>query len=199
MNKNFTKVAQIVLIVLLFSFTTSNITAPSWNIDKNHSKISFEVNHFFTPVVGFFNEYEGELNFDPNDLESSRANFTIQVASVKTDSDKRDKHLQSGDFFDVEKYPTMKFTSNNITKTENGYVINGELTIRDVKKIIDLPFKVLGIGDHPMKKANKIVALKGSIKINRNEYGVGSGSWAATAVVGDEVIITVVLEATRKV
>ena len=198
MNKTFLKTAQVGLIALLFSFTTSNILAPSWNIDTKHSKISFEVNHFFTPVEGFFNEYKGELNFDEADLDGSSVSFTVQVASVKTDSDKRDGHLQSGDFFNAKKYPEMKFTSTSISKTDNGFVAKGKLTIRDVTKSVEVPFKVLGRGDHPMKKGVEIIALKGGLKIDRNEYGVGSGSWAATAVVGEEVTIKVVIEGNRK-
>ncbi len=198
MNKIFLKTAQISFIALLFSFTTSNILAPDWKIDNMHSKISFEINHFFTPVEGFFNDYKGELKFDPTDLEGSSVNFTVQVASVKTDSDKRDKHLQSGDFFNAAKYPEMKFSSTSISKTDDGFVATGKLTIRDVTKSVKVPFKVLGQGSHPMKKGVEIIAIKAGLKINRNEYGVGSGSWAATAVVGDEVTIKVILEGNRK-
>lgn len=198
MNKTFLKTAQVVLVALLFSFTTSNLLAPNWNIDTKHSKISFEVNHFFTPVEGFFNDYKGELNFDEADLDGSSVSFTVQVASVKTDSDKRDGHLQSSDFFDVAKYPEMKFASTSISKTDDGYVAKGKLTIRDVTKSVEVPFTVLGRGDHPMKKGVEIIALKGAFKIDRNEYGVGSGSWAATAVVGEEVTIKVVIEGNRK-
>lgn len=57
MNKTFLRTAQVAFVALLFSFTTTKILAPTWNIDANHSKISFEVNHFFTPVEGFFNNY----------------------------------------------------------------------------------------------------------------------------------------------
>ena len=198
MNKFFLKTTQVVLVALLFSFTTSKVASPAWNIDASHSKISFEVNHFFTPVEGFFNDYKGELNFDAADLEGSSVNFTVQVASVKTDSDKRDKHLQSGDFFDAEKYPEMKFASSEISKTDDGFVAKGKLTIRDVTKNVEVPFKVLGTGPHPMKKGVTIIAIKGGLKINRNDYGVGTGSWGATAVVGDEVAVKIVIEGNRK-
>lgn len=185
-------------MALLFSFTTTNLLAQSWNIDAKHSKISFEINHFFTPVEGFFNDYKGELNFDEANLEESSVNFNVQVASVQTDSKKRDGHLQSSDFFDAANYPEMKFVSTSISKTDEGFVANGELTIRDVTKSVEVPFKVLGKGDHPMKKGVEIIALKAGFKINRNEYGIGSGSWAATAVVGEEATIKVVIEGNRK-
>ncbi len=197
MNKTFSKITQVAFVALIVSFTTK-ISAPTWNIDTNHSKISFEVNHFFTPVVGFFNNYKGELTFDETDLEGSSVNFTVQVTSVKTDSEKRDKHLQSGDFFDANKYPEMKFASTEIIKTDDGFMAKGNLTIRDVTKMVEVPFKVLGRGDHPMKKGVEIIAIKGGLTINRNDYGVGTGSWAATAVVGEEVAINIIIEGNRK-
>jgi len=198
MNKTFLRTTQVALLALLFSFTTSKVAGPAWNIDTSHSKIGFEVNHFFTPVEGFFNDYKGALNFDATDLEGSSVNFTVQVASVKTDSDKRDKHLQSGDFFDAKKYPEMKFVSNEISKTDDGFVAKGNLTIRDVTNSVEVPFKVLGTGPHPMKKGVEIIAIKGGLKINRNDYGVGTGSWAATAVVGEEVTVKIIIEGNRK-
>jgi len=198
MNKSFLRTAQVVLVGLLFSFTTSNLEAPNWNIDTSHSKISFEVNHFFTPVEGYFNDYIGELNFDPSDLEGSSVNFTVKVASVKTDSEKRDNHLQSGDFFDAEKFPEMKFSSTSFSKTDNGYIAKGNLTIKETTKSVEIPFKVLGMGNHPMKKGTLMLGIKGGLTINRNDYGVGTGSWAATAVVGEEVTIKVIIEANRK-
>ncbi|MCF6352070.1 MAG: YceI family protein [Cyclobacteriaceae bacterium] len=197
MNKAISRTAKIAFIALFFSFTTTKVSAPTWTIDTSHSKISFEVNHFFTPVEGFFSNYSGELKFDKNNLEGSLVSFTVQVASVKTDSEKRDKHLQSADFFNAKKFPEMKFLSTSIAKTDEGYVAKGNLTIRDVTKSVEVPFKVLGRGPHPMKKGTEIIALKAGLKINRNDYGVGTGSWAATAVVGDEVTIKVVIEGYR--
>ena len=198
MNKTFLTIAQALLIGTLLSFTTTNEEAPSWSIDKSHSKIGFEVTHFFTPVEGFFNEYEGTLNFDPENLEGSSASFTVKVASVKTDSEKRDKDLQSGNFFNAAKFPEMKLVSTGFEKNNDGYVVKGNLTIRDVTKAVEIPFNVLGIGAHPMKKGKILLAIRGGLKINRNDYGVGTGNWAATAVVGDEVMINIILEANRK-
>lgn len=198
MNKTLLGTVQVAFMVLLFSFTTTKISAPTWNIDAKHTKLSFEVNHFFTPVEGYFENFEGELNFDRNNLEGSSAKFTVKVASVKTNSSKRDNHLKSSDFFNADKFPEIKFESSEMVKTENGLLVIGKLTIRNVTKKVEVPFEVLGMGPHPMKKEVQIIGIKGGFTINRNDYGVGSGSWAATAVVGDEVIIKIVIEATRK-
>ena len=191
------KLAKIIALGLFMSFTAYEALAPEWKIDNNHSSISFEVNHFFTPVAGSFKDFEGNLSFDAENLEGSSTIFTVQIASVETDSDKRNGHLQSEDFFDAKKYPEMKFSSTSFTKKGNDYILNGELTIRDITKDVSIPVQILGIGDHPMKKGKLITAMRAEFSLNRNDYGVGSGSWAATAVVGDEVKVSVLLEANR--
>lgn len=189
--------------VAFFSFDDArNENAPkaaAWEVDLAHSSVSFEINHFFTPVKGTFDDFKGSLSFDADDLEGSRADFTIQVGSVNTKNEKRDNHLQSGDFFDAKKYPIMRFVATGFTgKGNNQFEANGQLTIRDVTKELTLPFEVLGVQDHPMKKGHVLTGMRAEASLNRNDFGVGSGSWAATAVVGDEVRITILLEATRK-
>ncbi len=188
---------KMTLLGFLTAFTTLEAIAPKWNIDSDHTSISFEVNHFFTPVAGSFKEFSGKLNFDPDNLEGSSANFIVQVASVETDNEKRNNHLQSADFFNAKKFPEMKFSSTSFTRTDKGYLLNGQLTIRDVTKDISIPVEILGLGEHPVKKGKMITAMRTEFILNRNDYGVGTGSWAATAVVGDEVKVKVLLEANR--
>ena len=197
MNKNMLKFAKIIALGLFMSFTTITAEAPEWNIDNNHTSISFEVNHFFTPVAGSFKDFEGNLSFDAENLAGSSASFTVQIASVETDNDKRNDHLQSTDFFDAKNYPEMKFVSSSFTKSGDDYTVNGTLTIRDITKEVSIPIDLLGLGEHPMKKGKLITAMRAEFAINRNDYGVGTGSWAATAVVGDEVKISILLEANR--
>lgn len=173
--------------------------AKQWKVDKAHSAITFSVNHLFTPVEGRFQQFDDEFLFNPDNLQESKANFSIDVASVNTQESKRDKHLQSADFFDAKKFPEMKFTSTRFEKKgDNNYVAYGKLTIKDVTKDIALPFKVLGTANHPMMKGTKVMSISAETTINRNDYGVGTGSWAATMVVGDEVNVKIILEATSK-
>lgn len=198
MNKTFLKTTQVVLVGLLFSFTTSSIEAPSWKISGSHSKIRFEVTHFFTPVEGSFSDYTGELKFDPVDLDNSSVSFNVKVASVKTDSDKRDKHLQSEDFFYADEFPEMTFASTSISKHKKGFIAKGNLTVKSITKVVEVPFKVLGTGDHPSREGVVMMGIKGEFKINRNDYNVGTGDYVATTVIGDEVSISIMLEASRK-
>ncbi len=188
----------LLFIALIAVFSFKLMLAPNWTVDKAHSSIGFEITHFFTPVKGSFTDFTGTLAFDPSDLGSSKVDFIVNIASVNTGNKKRDSHLQSKDFFNVKKWSTMKFTSTSIKKSGSDYVAVGTLTIRDVTKSIEIPFKVLGVQDHPMKKGNLVTAIRSEFSIDRTKFGVGTGSWSATAVVGDNVDITVLLEASRK-
>jgi len=148
-------------------------------------------------MEGRFNSFESEVKLAEDNLLNSYAEFTIDVASVDTRDEKRNKHLQSGDFFDAKKFPKMHFKSSNFEKKDGQLYVNGKLTIRDVTKEVSIPFKILGEMQHPMKKNMIVSGIQLETTINRNDYGVGSGSWAASAVVGDEVDIKVTLELTR--
>ena len=150
-------------------------------------------------MTGKFEEYEETLVFDPNNLSECKADFNIQVASVSTDGAKGDTHLQSGDFFDAKQFPDIRFASNCFEKkNDKDYLSYGKLTIKNVTKEIALPLTVLGVTEHPMMEGTTVMGIKAEIKLNRNDYGVGTESWAATMIVGDEVSIQVILEASHK-
>lgn len=186
------------LLFLVNSVFANNNTLEKptkWNFDKSHSSVSFKIRHFFTPVLGSFGDFNGDIYFDPNNLAESSIDVTVDVKSVDTKNDKRDSHLQSADFFEAEKFPHMKFVSSKIEKTgENEFVATGKLTIKDVVTDFKLPFKLLGIMDHPRKKGTKISAFEANFMINRNDYKVGTGQYVETAVIGDEVNVTIALE-----
>ena len=196
--KNFVR-TFIVLVAAstMLSFIPSE-KAPVWDVDASHSAISFEINHIFTPVPGRFDDFTGTVNFDPANLEESAVDFVIQVASINTQNEKRDGHLQSADFFDAEKYPTIEFKSKKFMKEGDNYAILGDLTMRDVTKEVTLPFELLGVQDHPFKEGSVVAGLRASTTLNRNDWGVGTGSWAATAVVDDEVKVNITLEVSKK-
>jgi polyisoprenoid-binding protein YceI len=200
MKRNFLSIATVLALVFsLSSFTSIAPEANTWEVDQGHSSVSFSVNHFFSPVIGRFNDFTTSLNFDPSDLEESEVSFTVQIASVNTQDQKRDKHLQSKDFFNAEEFPQMSFKSSKFEKVDDkNYNVTGNLTIRDVSKEVTIPLQVLALQEHPKKKSKMIAALKAQFKINRSEYGVGTRSWAAATVVGNEVDVTVLVEATRK-
>jgi len=174
---------------------TTSSKAQKWTFDKAHSSVSFRIRHFFTPVLGEFNSYDGEIYFDPANLTGSSINVTIQVNSVDTKNGKRDPHLQSADFFDATAFPIMTFVSEKISaKGDNEFVANGKLTIKNKTIEFDFPFKLLGIMDHPKRKGTKISAFESLFVIKRNDFNVGTGQYVETAVIGDEVNVSITLE-----
>jgi polyisoprenoid-binding protein YceI len=170
-----------------------------WSVDKAHSSVSFEINHFFTPVEGRFNDFTIELNFDPSEPENGYISTEVIIESVNTSNEKRDSDVRSKNFFDAAKYPFMIFNSSSIKKTgDNEFAVNGNLKIKGVTREIEIPFKILGIMDHPFKKGSELMSIRSEFTVNRTDYEVGTGDWMRTNVVGDEVKIKILIEATRK-
>ena len=180
-----------------FSTVEPPAEVPSWTIDKGHSSVSFAVRHYFSNVIGTFDDFEGTLAFDPENLKESSIAFNIKVASVNTKNERRDGHLQSKDFFNAEQWPEMKFVSSSLTAVDDHFVVKGEMTIRDVTKTVEIPVKFLGQMKHPRREGSYIGGFSAEFTINRNDYGVGVGNWAATATIGGEVKVTINLEVNR--
>ncbi|PCJ64986.1 MAG: polyisoprenoid-binding protein [Bacteroidetes bacterium] len=186
------------VLILFSSITAYAAVAHSWKIDKTHTGINFSINHFFSAVTGNFKEYSGTISFDPDNLEGSSVSFTIPVTSVNTSDAKRDKHLQSADFFNAKKFPNITFTSDKFLMKDGKLNVLGDLTIRDVTKKVAFPIEIKGRMDHPFMKNSELLGIAINTKINRTSFGVGTGSWAATSVVGEDVLISINMELTRK-
>lgn len=187
-----------VAITVLSTLSVNAQDATMWKIDKSHTSVNFSINHFFSSVPGKFTDFDGMIHFDPNNLKGSKADFSVSINSVNTDDAKRDKHLQSKDFFDAETYPKMSFQSTKFEKkSDKEYLIHGKLTIKDKTKNVTLPMKITGEMEHPMMKGTIILGVVIDTTIDRTNYGVGTGDWAATMVVGDEVRIHIPMELNR--
>jgi polyisoprenoid-binding protein YceI len=95
----------------------------------------FSIDHIYSTVRGHFDKFEGTVMFSPDDLANSRFDFEVEIDSVNTNNSKRDRHLNSADFFDSKKFPTMTFKSRAIKHVkDNQYTVEGTLTIKDVSK-----------------------------------------------------------------
>ena len=105
-----------------------------WNVDASHSNVKFSVSHLVvSEVEGSFRVFDGTIDAPSDDFNNATINFTVDVASINTDNEKRDEHLKSDDFFNAAKYPKMTFKSTSFKKGKgNNYVLEGNLTIRDV-------------------------------------------------------------------
>jgi polyisoprenoid-binding protein YceI len=198
MNTKKTFFKTLAILALFASVSAYAAAAFSWKIDKTHSGINFSVDHFFSAVTGNFTDYSGTISFDENNLEGSSVSFTIPVSSINTQDAKRDKHLQSSDFFDAKKFPAITFESEKFYKKDGALKVLGNLTIRNVTKQVVFPIVIKGKMDHPMMKGTELLGISIATKIDRTMFEVGTGSWAATSVVGDEVLINVNMELNRK-
>ena len=175
-----------------------------WNIDKPHTGVGFEVKHFFTPVQGQFDEFDVELMYDREDPANSTVRVSIPVSSVDTRNQKRNSHLLSEDFFEVETYPYITFSSESVEQvSDTELLVRGPLEIKGVVRQIELPVTILGVMDVPgemremLGGVEQIASFEASITLDRRDFGVGVGSWAATAVVGKGVNINIAVEANR--
>jgi len=191
-----------ILFSLLFVALLTIVTAhsgfgatQSWTLDKAHSNIYFGVEHIFSEIRGHFNEFSVAVNFDSDDLANSSFMFEIRVDSIDTNISKRDKHLQSADFFDAGKYPTISFTSKTISDKGDGlFEISGTLTIKDQEYPLLIPLQLAGIKDHPTAKGQLVAGFNGSVTIDRLAYGVGNGKFYDLGIIGKEVDVLVSLE-----
>lgn len=169
----------------------------TYTIDPVHSSVGFKVKHMMvSDVKGEFGGFSGTISLDPKNIEASSVDVTIDATTVSTRNEKRDGHLKSADFFDVEKYPTLTFKSKKITKKGEQWVAIGDLTLRGVTKEIELPFTLGG----PMTVGNgSVIGVSASTEINRQDFGV---AWNKTldaggVVVSDKVRIEIELEAKK--
>ena len=165
-------------------------------IDKTHSEVNFQVRHLVTRVRGQFGDFDGTIQFDETNPEQSSVTFTIQAASIDTNVADRDAHLRSEDFFFVEQFPTLSFTSTGITKTgAESYNVAGTLTIRGVSRDITLPVTYLGTANDPWGNAK--VGFEAETTINRKDYGLTWNAALETGgfLVGEEVKISLSLQA----
>ncbi len=172
-------------------------TTTTWNIDPAHSVAEFKVKHMMiSNVKGQFAKISGMLKLDESGPAKSRVDAVIDAASIETRDAQRDAHLKSGDFFDVEKFPTLSFTSSNVSLVREGELaVEGDLTIRGVtRKVV---FSVEG-PTPPTKDpwGNTRVAVSATTKINRKDFGLTWNAALETGgiLVGDEVTITLDVE-----
>ncbi len=198
--KNFAKYLFIALVAAMMLAPMAS-KAQAWAADPVHSTVMYTVRHMVTPMPGAFKKYSIDMTWDAAKPMEATVNATLDASSVKMGMDKLEGHLQSPDFFDVAKFPEWTFKSTSIAKGKSpktggtGYVANGKLTVRGVTKDVAIPFVFLGVAESPYGKKAGFTA---EFTINRLDYGVGQGDWAATTVVANEVKINVMLEMNPK-
>lgn len=185
-----TRFAATVVAAALLGFSAAAQAAPStWTIDPNHSNVSFSIRHFFTKVSGNFTKFSGAIVYDPANAANNSAKAEIDASSINTANERRDGHLKSADFFDVEKYPTLTFESTKVTPVGDKLKIEGNLTMHGVTKPVTLDGAFIGSG--PQK-----AGFEASGKVDRKDFNI---VWNKVVdqgtMLGDDVEIRIAIEA----
>lgn len=182
---------------MLFAFAFALLSVMSfaqtaWKVDPAHSFASFSIKHMGVSFVqGRFDKLDGTITTNGAGFTNAKFDFTVDVNSVNTKVENRDSHLKSPEFFDAEKFPTMRFVSTSIKKVkENSYLLTGNLTIKDVTKKITVPVTYGGIGKN--KQGKEVLGLQTYFKVNRLDYHINYD--AIGAVVAKDVDITLFAE-----
>lgn len=164
-----------------------------YDVDKNHSRIGFSAKHLaITTVRGQFNEFSGYVEGDPDSPASAKGEVTVDLGSVSTNSEMRDNHLRSSDFFEAEKHPKMTWRLTGIEKTgDDTYEVQGDLTLKGVTRPITLEATLEGRIPDPFGGEERIgVVATGSI--NRKDWGVNwEGVMGSVPVASDTIKIEI--------
>ena len=190
--------ARFAVLAAALAVASPTLAADTYQFDKAHTTVGFQVRHIVTNLGGKFQDFSGTIKVDRVKPESSSVEFTIQAASINTNDPKRDEHLKSPDFFDVANQPTITFKSTSVKPTgKDAYDVAGNLTMRGVTKAITLPVTFLGEGKDPW--GNEKIGFETATTLNRKDYGI---NWNKALdqgglLVGDEVKVQISVEANK--
>lgn len=168
----------------------------TWVPDKAHSEVDFSILHLgLSHVNGRFGNIGGSIAWDEADITKSTVNVTIDVGSIDTGVSPRDADLKSANVFDVAQFPTATFVSTGIAKTGSGLTVNGNLTLHGVTKPVTLAVEgptgpIQGMDHKPH------AGFSATTTISRNAFGIASKY--PTAVLGDDVKLTIELDAAKQ-
>jgi len=177
---------------------TNYVRAADFNIDPSHSSVTFRIKHVIGKVVGHFDKFSGTFSYDAGKPETWSAMASIDANSVNTGIEKRDNHLRSPDFFDVQKFPTLAFKSTVITDVQGDKAkLHGDLTIHGVTKPVVLDLDIAGAVKDPMGQGTRAGA-SATGHLNRLDYGVGPATGPIAGMVGNDVEITIEVEGIGK-
>jgi polyisoprenoid-binding protein YceI len=169
--------------------------ASSWAIDTNHSQVNFQIRHMGVSTVrGSISGVTGTVVWDDKDPSKSSVEATINAATVSTNNDKRDTHLKSPDFFNVEKFPTLIFKSTSVSGASGKLQVTGDLTLGGVTKSVTLdvdgptaPIKGMG--------GKMVTGFSATGMLKRSDFNFGNPKF--NSMLGDDVKFTIDMEADK--
>jgi len=172
-----------------------------WVLDPTHSELGFKIKHLMiTSVSGSFKNFRAEVITNDTDFSAAQINLTAEINSISTNNEQRDAHLRAADFFEVDKYPELKFRSTKVDKTgDDTFSVYGELTLKGVTKSLKLNAEYNGVAKDPWGGERAGFAITG--KINRSDWGVSFNGVLETGgvVLSEEVRIHSEIELVKQV
>jgi polyisoprenoid-binding protein YceI len=189
-------------VLAVFAAALSAFAANAvYDIDVAHSSAQFQVRHMMvTNVRGEFAKMSGTVEYDPANPSAAKVEATIDATTINTRDQKRDAHLRSADFFDVEKFPAIKFVSKQVAPNGTGKLkVTGDLTMHGVTRevVLDVEGPTSEVKD---ARGNIKMGAAATTKVNRKDFGV---TWnraldGGGVVVGDEVTINLDVELNKR-
>jgi len=191
------KRSALLAVILLFTVPFAFAQPTTWVFDSAHCGIEFTISHMaLSKVHGHFAITSGTIVLDPADLAKSSVQATIDASSVDTGNSQRDTHLKSADFFNAATFPAATFVSTSIAKSASGFTVNGNLTLHGVTKPVVLQVEgPTGPVTGPMDKKPHS-GFSATTNIKRTDFGIGANF--PSAMVGDDVAITIDLETVQQ-
>jgi len=184
--------------ILAVTFVSSVAFAAKYDIDPAHSEVGFKIRHLVSKTRGRFDKFSGTVQFDPTNLAKLSTDVTIDTKSINTNSEKRDTHLRSADFFNVEKFPIMTFKSTSAKKIgDNKLQLMGNLTLLGVTKPVALEVEYTGEANDPWGNVRSGFTAVG--KINRKDFGMTYNiTDKGGVVIGDDVDLLIEVETIKQ-
>lgn len=182
--------------LFLFLALFQNSFAATYQVDPNHSHMGFKVKHLMlVDVYGSFDDFEGTFDFDEKKNALSNLGFEVRTKSVDTNVEKRDNHLRTADFFNVEKFPTMNFKNAKLKGEKGKYKLAGDLTLLGVTKPVTFDLVYTGTKKDMEGKMKAGFSAKG--KINRKDFGMGWNApvYGGGVMVSEDVDLMIEVEA----
>lgn len=181
-------------------FEKETSSATQWEIDPAHSSANFSVKHMMIAKVhGGFTKLSGSLRLDRSNPSKSSVEAVIDANSIDTREPKRDEHLRSADFFDVQKFPSITFKSKQVRPDGDGLLVIGDLSLHGVTREVTLAVEGL---DSEMKDpwGNVKIGASATTKIKRKEFGLNWNAALETGgvLVGDDITISLDIQFVRK-
>ncbi|HVX05900.1 MAG TPA: YceI family protein [Rhodanobacteraceae bacterium] len=168
--------------IAILAALASPAMAKSWQVDPAHSTLAFTNSYQGVEYTGRFRRFTAAIDYDPNDLAHAKFDVAIDITSLDTQNSERDHTALGADFFDTAKFPRAHFVTTAFHKAANGKVVaEGVLTLRGVSKPVALTVS--------FKPDGSAAVLDVTAQLKRLDFGLGTGQWADTSMIGDGVAV----------